>query len=134
MAKPYQTTIRLHDTDAAGVVYFASVFRIAHEAYEDFLGNIGFRLARMMKAGDVALPIVHAEADYALPLRLGEMISIEATVDQVGRSSFGMRYRLLRGDKTCAVVQTVHVAIDPTSGKKRPLPSGLRNLLVRAQG
>jgi hypothetical protein len=33
----YQTTIRLHHTDAAGVVFFSNLFVIAHDAYESFL-------------------------------------------------------------------------------------------------
>ena len=34
MAFAYYYTVRFQDTDAAGVVYFANVLRICHEAYE----------------------------------------------------------------------------------------------------
>ncbi|MHC5822651.1 MAG: acyl-CoA thioesterase, partial [Nostoc sp.] len=33
----YNRTVRFQDTDAAGVVYFASVLSICHEAYEESL-------------------------------------------------------------------------------------------------
>lgn len=33
----YNRTVRFQDTDAAGVVYFANVLGICHEAYEESL-------------------------------------------------------------------------------------------------
>jgi acyl-CoA thioesterase FadM len=32
-----QTNVKLHDTDAAGILFFSNHFRIAHTAYEDFM-------------------------------------------------------------------------------------------------
>ena len=65
----YQTTIRLHQTDAAGVVFFSNLFVIAHDAYESFLES-HLPLNAILSDGVYIIPIVHAEADYLLPLAL----------------------------------------------------------------
>jgi len=65
----YNCVIRLHHTDAAGVVFFASLFTLAHECYEAFLDNVS-PLGKLLTDGDVLIPIVHAEADFKLPLRV----------------------------------------------------------------
>ena len=40
----YPRTIRFADTDAAGVVYFAQILSICHEAYEASLQASGIEL------------------------------------------------------------------------------------------
>ncbi|MBD2021122.1 1,4-dihydroxy-2-naphthoyl-CoA hydrolase, partial [Leptolyngbya sp. FACHB-36] len=40
----YSRTVRFSDTDAAGVVYFASALSICHEAYEASLAAVGVDL------------------------------------------------------------------------------------------
>ena len=62
----YSLRIRLHETDAAGVLFYAHLFRLAHDAYESFMAHIGFPLHALIGHGDSApglrLPIVRAEA------------------------------------------------------------------------
>ena len=41
MAFLYTRTIRFHETDAAGVVYFANLLTLCHEAYEAALAEAG---------------------------------------------------------------------------------------------
>ncbi|MHC5121434.1 MAG: acyl-CoA thioesterase [Planctomycetota bacterium] len=87
----YQTTIRLHHTDAAGVVFFSHLFVIAHDAYETFLES-HLRLNAILSEGVYIIPIVHAEADYLLPLSLSEKIRVELCLEQKGSSSFDLGY------------------------------------------
>ncbi len=105
---------------------------MAHEAYEAFMESIGFSIAGVLKQGRIALPIVHAEADYAIPLRLGDGVEIEATPDQLGQSSFSIHFRVLNGGKVAALVQTVHVCVNRRTGKKSRLPPKLAAAIKRA--
>ena len=61
-----------HDTGAAGRLYFANQFRLAHEAYEAFMASLGFPIGDILKAGRFGLPIVRAEADYKAALSVGD--------------------------------------------------------------
>ena len=49
----YKTQIRLHDTDAAGILFFANQFSIIHDAYELLLEEFDFSFLWMVLEGIV---------------------------------------------------------------------------------
>ena len=128
----YRTTVRLQDTDAAGILYFANQFTIIHEGYEEMFDEIGFGFARLIKKCDFFLPIVHAEADYKATLCVGDKLEIKITVLKIGQTSFILTYDLKRGRQRVGTAQTVHVSINKKTKKKILLPSSLRTALKRA--
>lgn len=125
----HTTTVRLHDTDAAGVLYFANQFRLAHEAYEAFMELAGASLPAMLKKGNLALPIVHAESDYRTPLRVGDILTITLRLHRLGKTSFTLASRISANGQTAGYVTTTHVAIHRRSGGKTPLPPALKRAL-----
>ncbi len=126
----YETTIRLQHTDAAGVVFFARFFELAHVAYEDFLIACGYPLARDMARAPIYYPIVHASSDYRASLRLGDAVRIEVEVREVKSRSFTLGYRVLAADGTeAARVTTVHMAVDAATGRSTRLPAPLATAL-----
>lgn len=127
----WRTKIRLYDTDESGRLYFASLFRLAHDALDEFLLARGTSIRRFLDPGDCSLPIVHAESDYLRELRQGDEVDVRVTVEKVGTTSFGFCFRMFRGPEAVAVARTVHVATDPSTATKRPIPSDLRQLLAR---
>ncbi|MBU1694514.1 MAG: hypothetical protein KJ726_01965 [Verrucomicrobia bacterium] len=42
--------VRMHDTDAAGIIFFTSQLRMAHEAFESFLDSVGLGLGTLLAA------------------------------------------------------------------------------------
>src|SRR5690349_8414066 len=75
----YTRTIRLADTDAAGVVYFVRTLSLCHEAYEEALANAGIALADLLGGSGIMVPIARSEAEYLRPLRAGDKVRITAT-------------------------------------------------------
>jgi 1,4-dihydroxy-2-naphthoyl-CoA hydrolase len=119
--------VSLHDTDAAGTMFFGHLFRHAHDAYEAFMGTIGFPLDRIIRDGKTLLPLVHAEADYRMPLRHGERVRVRLTIDRIGRTSFTLSYRFLDAeDQVRAAARTVHVHLIPDRQSAAPLPHALK--------
>ncbi len=107
----YALRIRLHDTDAAGVLFYGHLFRHAHEAYEAFMEHLGFPLQDLIGTGVTAipLPITRAQARYERPLRLGDRVRVELQVAEVRRRSFALDYHFLdEQGHVCALVRTVH--------------------------
>lgn len=105
--------VRLHDTDSAGVLFFAHLFRHAHDAYERLMAAAGFPLQDLIREG-TALPIVHAEATYQAPMRQGDSIRVRVTVSEIRRRSFSLDYRFLDAQGApCAQARTVHVLRGP---------------------
>jgi len=128
----YKTQIRLHDTDAGGVIFFANQLKIAHDAYELLLEKIGFGFPAMLKGGKYFLPIVHAESDYKHKLQVGDRITISIKVGHIGRTSFSFEYAIHNTRKLLVgTAKTVHVTVDRKSYRKTPLPKKLRDALVR---
>lgn len=121
--------VALHDTDAAGVLFFAHLFRHAHDAYEGWMARLGFPLDAMLRDGELRLPLVHAEADYRRPLHHGAAVTVRLT-PAVGERSFTVDYRFQTADgHLAATARTVHTAID-TQGR-RSLPAELREAIER---
>ncbi|MBP7830670.1 MAG: acyl-CoA thioesterase [Kiritimatiellae bacterium] len=125
----------MQDTDAAGVIFFTSQLRIAHETFEAFLDGIGLGLGVIMAERDYRIPLVHAESDYLAPARLGDELTVELTLDRAGQTSFSLRFRLLKSSGVeVGAVKTVQVAVDAGTWQKRPLPGELRNALTSNLG
>jgi 1,4-dihydroxy-2-naphthoyl-CoA hydrolase len=126
----YETEIKWHQTDAAGVLFFAHQFTLIHDAYQAMMQSVGFPLTRFLSELNFELPIVHAEADYQIPITAGDHIKICIDPAKFGSSSLSLAYRLINQQgKEVGPAQTVHVAVDKSSQKKINLPSSLASAL-----
>jgi len=127
-------TIRLHDTDAAGVLFYGHLFRHTQDAYEAFMAAIGLPLDGLIRDG-CWLPLVHAEADYLIPMRHGDRFGVEVAVAALGESSYSISYGFRDGAGALrARARTVHVHLGPDRTGSAPLPEGLRSALVATLG
>ncbi|MDY6838526.1 MAG: thioesterase family protein [Thermodesulfobacteriota bacterium] len=122
--------VKFHDADAAGILFFANHFKIAHGAYEDFMKSIGCGLDVIIRDAQYSLPIVHAEADYRSPLVLGEAFTLSLSAE-MGDTSFTLVY-VFRNKKgrVATRLKTVHVSVDKVTGEKIPLPENIRKGLA----
>jgi len=127
---PY--TIRLHDSDAAGIIFSANLFRICHEAYESMMAELGYSIGYLLRYRPFGLPLVHLDGDFMQPSRVGDDVTIEARVIEINRSSFRVEYALRTPDGTvCARAATVHVCVDVKTYKSMPFPEDFRKALDR---
>jgi len=125
----YKTKIRLHDTDAAGIIFFANQLKIIHDAYEELLEKSGLGFQVMLKKTNFFLPIVHAESSYKAPVFAGDRITVKVSVKHIGNTSCSFEYTINRGKTLVGTAKTVHVAIDQKTRQKIPLPPILRTAL-----
>ncbi|MCP5047565.1 MAG: acyl-CoA thioesterase [bacterium] len=125
----YKTTIKLHETDAAGLLFFANQFRLVHDAYEAFMESRDMGLGKLLTSKPFLLPIVHAETDYKAPLRVGDVIMITIRVKRKGTSSFTLAHELHKNDTLAGSGETVHACLDTKTGKPIPLPNPLSDIL-----
>ena len=94
MTQPYRTTRRVEfrDTDAAGIVHYATFFSWMEEVEHELLRQLG--LAVMMPLGDhkISFPRVHASCDYRSALRFEDVVQVEIAVEKLGTSSVTYRF------------------------------------------
>ncbi len=115
-------TIFLRETDATGVLYFSEQLKLGLEALEAFFLTKKFTLQQMIEKGDFLLPIVHAEADYRLPLFVGDEVEIHLFLEEVGTSSFTLQTRILKNGEEAGTTKIVHVIVGRESGRPIPIP------------
>ena len=132
MAFEYRFTLGMSSVDAAGVLFYPELFRHAHDAYEALMREAGFGLAEVLREGRHALPVVHAEADYRMPMRHGDDIRVSLAVVRLGESSFTIEAEFNNPPGVLAArVQSVHVWVERSSGQAAPLPEVLRVALEK---
>ncbi len=123
--------LRLGQTDAAGVLYFARALEIAHEAIEVHLESRGVGLARLLSQGP-HIPIVHVEGNFKSPLRVGDPFSAAVESVELSRRSLVFHTRITGpGGRLVADISLTHACVDETSGKGAALPPWLKHALTQ---
>lgn len=133
-ALAHRHVVRLREVDAAGIAFFGRVFEIAHDAWEEVVRRAGHPMSVITGASAWKLPLVHAEADFRRPLRLGDEIDVHATLTGVRRTSLTVAFTLRRGDTVLAEVRTVHAAVDATTFQPCALDAGFVDALRAVVG
>lgn len=105
MSYTYRRKIAFHETDAAGMVYFANFFNLAAEAEAHALDSLGI----LDKKREYFYPRVHVEADYMHPLFFNDLVEVETNIVSIGNSSIRWEYEIFRDGERCATVRVVSV-------------------------
>lgn len=127
-----KNSVRMHDTDMAGLLYFARQFRFAHDALEDFFeSETGINFDHVFSKEKFVFVIVHCEADYFAPLKVGDKLNVHISVEKIGNSSFTLFYKIFRDKTLIGTVKTVHVSLNSETKEKIPVPEVLRKSLEK---
>ena len=133
-------TVRFGETDAAGVVHFLELFRWCHETWEESLEKYGIVLKEIFPATqinlsqlDVALPVVHCEANYFQPLYVGDTINIELYPEKINEFSFILRFEFKKNGEQIGTTNIKHVSINRITREKCELSKQI-NLWLNESG
>ena len=98
MSYEFQITRRVEfsETDLAGIMHFSNFFRFMESAEHAFFRSLGFSVARSGDGLELCLPRVHAECDYAVPLRFEDEVLVRLLVERKGRRSLTYQFRFSR--------------------------------------
>ena len=99
----YKRRIAFHETDAAGVVYFANYFHLAEEAETHAMASLRCVVTR----DGYLYPRVHAEADYHAPLRFFDEVAVHCSIVRIGSSSIHWKFDIFHSEQLCATIQTI---------------------------
>jgi len=125
-----QTRLKFRDADPAQIMYFANLFSLAHDTFEDFIVAAGYRYEEWFSKENHLIPIRHAEADYKAPLIPGQTYDVIAQVASLSTSSFKMKYTFEQKGRLHATVFMVHSVLDPKTKEKMPLPEVMKQRLT----
>lgn len=125
--------VRLPHTDAAGILFYARIFEIEEELFERWLEAGGLSLRAMLERTLAPTPVVHCEADYRLPVRVGDRLETRLEGVETGRASYELRWALDLAGRRAMDVRVRRVAVDATSGGSVDLPEPLLRWLRESE-
>lgn len=124
----HSVTVRLHHTDAAGVLFYSRLFELVQEAFETAMEAGGLPLGELLRDGGFRIPVVHAEADYTAPVRVGDVLEVRLAFEAGTRSLRVNAEVVDAGGGRVAAVTVVHAAVSAATGIAVALPDALRAL------
>lgn len=118
--------VRMHDTDLVGILYFARLFRFAHDALEDLLEAEGITFDTMFTTNAFFFVIAHCEGNYYLPVTAGDHLEVHLTIEKFGTTSFHINYNIYRKKELVGSAKTVHVCLNAETRVKMEIPEEVR--------
>ncbi|MDX1612282.1 MAG: thioesterase family protein [Candidatus Thermoplasmatota archaeon] len=118
--------------DRAGIIYHPHYIDYFHQAYEDFVEELGFDDKNLLADVGVKVPVVNVDVDFRAPVKAGDRLSIEVTVKRLGTSSmtFHFKAREQATSKLVAEGDVVRVTVDKAF-QATPIPDRFRAALEK---
>ena len=127
MSRPsFSLPVRVYyeDTDAAGVVYYASYLKFLERARTECLRAMGYEQHRLAAQG-IAFAVRAISAEYLKPARLDDLLEVVSGIGSLGRAQVVFVQRVERNDEIL-LEATVRIAcFDPHHGKAKGMPKEL---------
>lgn len=127
----YERLIRFEDVDPAGIVYFGKHLTFAHEAMEEFFSALPGGYPELVMRRQVGFPAVDVRVQYHQPLRMGDRIRVEMTVQRLGRRSVTFHYAMKMVGTGVLAAEVTHIVVvsDLSALKSSEMPGDIRALL-----
>ena len=113
------------DTDAGGVVYYASYLRFAERARTEWLRSLGVDHATLRARDGVMLAVRSCAAEYVRPGRLDDRLEVHTRLLGVSGASMRVSQIIRRGKDVLAELKLRLVCVRP-DGRPARLPARLR--------
>ncbi len=122
--------VRFGETDSAGVIHFNHLLRWCHEAWEESLELYGIKAFNIfpgynnndVSTPEIALPIVHCQADYLKPIQLGDRLLLKLQPEKIDIASFQLKINFEKKNIKVASGLIRHTAIDIHTRRRCSLP------------
>lgn len=105
------------DCDAFGIVFYPNFMAWCDETFHEMAAANGFGHRGLPERGIAGTPLRDIGATFHSPATYGDVLTIAATVSDIGRSSFRMNYRLTLGERLVAETHEVRVFTAWTKGR-----------------
>jgi YbgC/YbaW family acyl-CoA thioester hydrolase len=120
-----QRRIEWSDTDASGNYHNSAAFRLIEIAETALLDRLGF-----LHEVYGRLPRVHLSADFLRPLAFKDLLDVELSVAELGRTSVTYRFEISAAGTPAVRGSAVAVLISASGGDPAPWPPELRDRLL----
>ncbi|GHT83225.1 tol-pal system-associated acyl-CoA thioesterase [Betaproteobacteria bacterium] len=113
------------DTDAGGVVYYASYLRFLERARTEWLRTFGVDQRRLNAEGGPLFVVRSVQIDYLSPARLDDELTVITSIKTLGGASVSFLQRVERAGTLLVSAEVRIVAVSIQSGRATPIPKAL---------
>lgn len=124
----YEKVLYYHDTDCAGVVYYANYLKYLEEARTEILVSKGINPKQLAQDG-IGFAVAKVEIEYKSPARYQDRISIRSSILKTKLSTIQFKQSIYRDD-TLLANATVTVVFVGKDFRPIPIPSDIKQAIT----
>ena len=94
--------VEFRDTDAAGIMHFASFFALMESVEHEFLRYLGLSVLADDGTGPVSWPRVNAQCDFRAAARFEDVLTVSLMLARLGEKSVTYQFDVRRGGQPVA--------------------------------
>lgn len=103
------------DTDAAGVVYYASYLRFLERARTEWLRELGFEQPELATRLHAVFVVRALSIDYCRPSLFNDRLQVTVELAKVGAGHIVVGQRVLRGETLLAAAEVKLACVNPAT-------------------
>lgn len=126
--------VRWEDIDAAGIINYQAYLRFFGLAEAELLRSAGLSYKYLFESLGIWLPRRRVECDFRKPVKLDELLVVEAFFSRVGRTSVHLDFEVRRKTDPAAIVATgryVLVCVKQGTFEPLPVPKEIRSRIAK---
>ena len=110
------------DTDAGGVVYYATYLKFMERARSEWLRALGFEQDALRDEAGVLFVVRRVAVDYLAPARFNDQIEVSVGLHEIGRASLSVKQTLSRGPTRLVSALVTLACVDAVRFKPVKIP------------
>jgi YbgC/YbaW family acyl-CoA thioester hydrolase len=114
--------VRWEDIDAAGIINYQAYLRFFALAEAELLRSAGLTYRYLFESLGIWLPRVRVECSFFRPVKLDELLVVEAYFSRIGRTSVHLDFEVRRKSETDLVASGRYVLVCVRQKDFGPVP------------
>ena len=127
----HEISLRVYyeDTDAGGIVFYASYLKFAERGRTELLRAAGYENQTLMDQQNILFVVRRVEADYLSPARLDDVLTVKTGILELKNASFSVRQSIFRHEVLICSMDVILVCVTKDARPVR-MPDSMREKLM----
>ena len=134
----FRRRVAFADTDMAGIMHFANVFRYMEETEHAFYRFLGIPIHTFESKKNIGWPRVHAECDYKRPVRFEDVLEIYLKIAEIKEKRIYYEFKICKIENNTnseiaegkMIVVCISFDQNEKTMKAIPIPPEIREMLA----
>lgn len=124
---PFNWPVRVYfeDTDAGGIVYYASYLKFMERARTEWLRGRGIDVEGLARKDRILFAVRSIELDYRQPARLSDALWVSVVLEQARRTSLELWQEVIREDQPLCAGRLRLASLDADTLRPRRIPDNI---------